>query len=249
MAQKGIVEVTLLGQNVNSYNDGRHDFSDLLKISAQIPEIRRVRFMTSHPKDLSDGILDVIACRGKVCPHIHLPVQSGSNRILALMIRQYTRDQYLHLVEKARKRIPGVALTTDVLVGFPGETESDFRDTCELLECIRFDEAYTYRYSPREGTRAARLNDGLTEKDRLERLDEIIRLQRHITLEIKREMIGHTAEILPETASKHSPEEWMGRTPTNHVVVFPKNGSHIGHPVNVLITECRGATLRGNIES
>jgi len=249
MAQEGIIEVTLLGQNVNSYNDGRHGFSDLLRMSAQIPGIRRVRFMTSHPKDLNDDILDVIATGYKICPHIHLPVQSGSNRILALMNRQYTREHYLSLVEKARKRIPGVALTTDVLVGFPGETESDFRDTYELLDRIRFDEAYTYRYSPREGTQAALLADGLTEKDRLKRLDEIIHLQRRITLEIKHEMIGHTEEILPETASKQSPQEWMGRTPTNHVVVFPKNGSHIGYPVNVAITECRGATLRGYVES
>jgi tRNA-2-methylthio-N6-dimethylallyladenosine synthase len=165
------------------------------------------------------------------------------------MNRQYTREKYLDLVQNARKRIPGVALTTDVLVGFPGETESDFQDTCELLECIRFDEAYTYRYSPREGTQAALLADELTEKDRLERLDEIIHLQRRITLEIKREMIGHTEEILPETASKQSPDEWMGRSPTNHVVVFPKNGSYIGYPVNVVITECRGATLRGHVES
>ena len=248
MANHGIREITLLGQNVNSYNDGNTRFSDLLLMCVKIPQILRIRFMTSHPKDLTDDIVEVIAAEGKICSHIHLPVQSGSNRILSLMNRGYTREHYLNLIGKARNRIPGVAITSDILVGFPGETQEDFMATVDLMKEVRFDEAFTYRYSPRQETKAAQLDDHLTEETRLERLDEVIQLQRRITLEKKREMIGKHFEVLPEASSKQSSEEWMGRTSTNHVVVFPKNGFSLGQPVFVRIEGCRGSTLRGITE-
>ena len=247
MAEDGFREVTLLGQNVNSYTDGHADFPDLLERTSQIPGIFRIRFITSHPKDLSDKLLEVIASNEKICPHIHLPLQSGSNRILKLMNRGYSREDYLNLIEKARTFIPGVALTSDIMVGFPGETESDFLDTCDLVETIRFDDAFTYRYSPRQGTKAVEMTDHLSEKDKLDRLDWIIKLQRRITLEKKQEMIGHRVEVLPERRSKKSTGEWMGKTITNHVVVFPKKNVSIGQPVEVTIQECQGLTLRGNI--
>ncbi len=247
MVQQDFLEVTLLGQNVNSYNDGKNSFADLLKMTSEIDGILRIRFMTSHPKDLSDEILKVIASSKKICPHIHLPVQSGSDRILSLMNRKYTRGQYIQLVEKARSIIPEVAITTDVMVGFPGETESDFMETYHLMEEIQFDDAFTYRYSPRPGTKAAEMKDNLSEKERLERLDKIIKLQRKITLQKKKEMIGKSVEVLPEYPSKKSSEEWMGRTPSNYVVVFPKNNIPLGQPVEVLIEECNGSTLRGKV--
>ncbi len=247
MVQQGFLEVTLLGQNVNSYNDGKNNFADLLKMSSEVDGILRIRFITSHPKDLSDEILEVIASREKICPHIHLPVQSGSNRILSLMNRKYTREQYIRLAEKTRSIIPGVAITTDVMVGFPGETESDFWETYHLMEEIQFDDAFTYRYSPRPGTKAAEMKDNLSEKERLERLDKIIKLQREITLQKKKEMIGKSVEVLPEYPSKKSSEEWMGKAPNNYVVVFPKNNVPLGRPVEVLIEECKGSTLRGKI--
>ena len=245
MSERGILEVILLGQNVNAYDDGRNRFSDLLRMCGQVQKILRFRFMTSHPKDLTDDILDTIATEKNICPHIHLPVQSGSNRILELMNRQYTHEQYLKLIGEARNRIPGVAITSDILVGFPGETETDFKATVTLMEEVRFDEAFTYRYSPRQETRAAQMADHLTEEERLDRLDKIIQLQRRITLQKKREMIGQCVEVLPEALSKQSPDEWMGRTPTNHVVIFPKKNISLGQPVKVLIEACKGSTLRG----
>ena len=247
MAAQGFREVTLLGQNVNAYSDGENDFSDLLKTSSRIHGILRIRFMTSHPKDLSKRMLRVMAEHDTICPHLHLPVQSGSNRILSLMNRGYTREKYIRLVEEARAVIPGTAITSDIMVGFPGETESDFEDTVHLMETIRFDEAYTYRYSHRSGTKAAEMEDHLTEEDRLGRLDSIIQLQRKITTQKKKSMIGKVVEVLPETVSKKSSEEWMGKTPADVVVVFPKENTSLGQPVNVLILQCKGTTLRGRL--
>lgn len=246
MAEQGFREVTLLGQNVNSYHDGRNDFSDLLELASRVRRILRIRFTTSHPNDLSDRTLEVIASNEKVCPHIHLPVQSGSNRILSLMNRGYSREKYLSLIKKARTLVPGMAITSDILVGFPGETESDFQDTYSLMEEVRFDDAFTYRYSPRPGTKASQMEDHLSKRERLDRLDRIIKLQRQITRQRKQKTIGQIVEVLPERASKQSTEEWMGKTPTNHVVVFPKDNIPLGQPVEVLIDECKGSTLRGN---
>lgn len=247
MVRAGFVEVTLLGQNVNSYFDGSVHFAELLDKASRIEGMLRIRFMTSHPKDLTEHILDIMASRDAICPHLHLPVQSGSNRILSLMNRDYTRDRYLRCIESARDKIPGIAITSDIMVGFPGETESDFNDTLNLVKNVEFDDAYTYRYSPREGTKAARMEGLVGEQERLDRLDTLIRVQRTITLEKKRALIGSRVNVLPESTSKKSPHEWMGKTPGNQVVVFPKAGADLGNPVDILIEECRGTTLRGKI--
>ncbi|MBN1895877.1 MiaB/RimO family radical SAM methylthiotransferase, partial [bacterium] len=245
MLDEGFRDITLLGQNVNSYNDGRIDFPGLLRKAARIPGSFRLRFLTSHPKDLSDALLDVMASEPKVCPHLHLPLQSGSDRILGLMNRRYTSGQYRTLVWKARRMIPDLAVSTDVMVGFPTETEADFQDTCRLMSEIRFDDAYLYHFSAREGTPAARMADQVPEAERLSRLDRLNRIQRAVSLEVKKGSIGRLVEVIPENASRKSPDEWMGKTPGNEVVVFPKNGSHLGKPVLVRVTGCRGSTLRG----
>ena len=245
MVMRGYREVTLLGQNVNSYNDGRYDFSQLLKDLCRIQDLHRIRFMTSHPKDLSRNILEVMAGETKVCPHLHLPVQSGSDRILKLMNRGYTREAYLERIEMARSIVKNISITSDLLVGFPTETEEDFQQTYDLMETVRFDEAFTYRYSPRPGTKATELSDTITEQTRLERLDKIIKLQRSITKQKKMMMIGRIVEVLPEAPSKKSSEEWMGKIPTHDVVVFPKKDHLIGEPVSIRIKTCKGSTLWG----
>jgi len=245
MLDEGFRDITLLGQNVNSYNDGRAGFPALLREAARIPGSFRLRFMTSHPKDLSDSLLDVMASEPKICPHLHLPLQSGSDRILGLMNRLYTSGDYRSLVEKARRMIPGLALSTDVMVGFPSETEADFQDTCDLMREIRFDDAFLYHYSAREGTAAARMPDQVAGAERLSRLDRLIHIQRAISLEARKGWIGRQVEVIPEGTSKKSQDEWMGKTPGNEVVVFPKNGTRLGETVRVRITGCRGSTLRG----
>ena len=252
MAAQGFREITLLGQNVNSYNDGKTDgkmnFPGLLKRigTGQIPGLLRIRFMTSHPKDLSDGLLEVMANEKRLCPHIHLPVQSGSSRILERMNRGYTREHYLDMIRRARELVPGVSLTTDVMVGFPGETEADFQDTLRLMEEVRFDEAFTYHYSTREGTAAAGLPDTVPDAVKFRRLSQLIGLQRRITLERKKEMIGRIVEVLPEKTSRRSSDEWMGKTPGNQVVIFRKCGIQAGEPVNVRIETIQGTTLKGS---
>jgi tRNA-2-methylthio-N6-dimethylallyladenosine synthase len=247
LAGLGFREVTLLGQNVNSYYDGLTDFAGLLERAALIDGLLRIRFMTSHPKDLSDKLLQVMARGGRICPHIHLPVQSGSNRVLEAMNRKVTAEQITDLIDKARETVSGLAVTTDMMVGFPGETDADFLDTCRLLEKVRFDEAYTYAYSPRTGTRAAEMPETVPGAEKSKRLDRMIQIQRGISLEIKRGMIGSTVAVLPECPSRKSDTEWMGRTPSNHVVVFPKENASAGEIITVRIEACKGATLWGRI--
>ena len=245
MAAEGFREITLLGQNVNSYRDGDVDFPDLLRRIGRVVGILRVRFMTSHPKDLSDRLLDAMAESPTVCPHLHLPAQSGSTRILERMNRRYSREQYLERVEAARRRIDGLGLSTDLLVGFPSETEADFEDTLRLVMEVRFDEAFTYYFSPRAGTAAAGMEHQVPEAEKFRRLARLIEAQRAVTLERKVSMVGRIVEVLPERPSRKAAGEWMGRTPDNHVVVFGRRGVTAGRPVQVRIEGCRGTTLRG----
>lgn len=245
--QHGIREITLLGQNVNSYQDGKIDFPKLLQLISEINGLFRIRFLTSHPKDISDQLFDVMASSPKICPHLHLPLQSGSNRILEKMNRKYTREKYIQIVQKARARIHNLALTTDVLVGFPGETEADFEQTFTLLEEIRFDDAFMYYFSPRKETKAAEMEDQIPKPQRLERLRKIIDLQRSITLDAKCKWIGKTVEVLVEKLSRRSSKEWMGRTPQNHVVVFSAQDAKPGDFVHVSIKALQGTTFRGEL--
>jgi tRNA-2-methylthio-N6-dimethylallyladenosine synthase len=245
LAARGFREITLLGQNVNSWRDGGMDFADLLRRAASVTGLLRVRFMTSHPKDLTGRLLDAMAETPAVCPHLHLPVQSGSDRILARMNRKYDRNLYLEIVRKARERMPDLGLSTDVMVGFPGETESDFQSTLDLIEAVRFDDAFTYAYSPRSGTAAAGFDDAVPEDIRFRRLAGLIERQRAITLEKRKNWVGRTAEVLTERPSPRDPGEWLGRTASGLAVVFPEGKASPGRPVVVRIEGVRGVTLLG----
>ncbi|MCS7082501.1 MAG: tRNA (N6-isopentenyl adenosine(37)-C2)-methylthiotransferase MiaB [Bacteroidetes bacterium] len=242
----GYREVTLLGQNVNSYRYGQVSFAELLyRVSLLDPNLR-VRFSTSHPKDVSDELIQVIAERPNVCRQIHLPVQSGSTRVLERMRRTYSREQYLELVAKIRSAMPDVGLSTDVIAGFCGETEEDHEQTLSLLEEVRFDMAYMFAYSEREGTYAAKyLRDDVPPAVKRRRLEEIIALQNRISLEQHRAKIGSRQIVLIEQTSKRSDQEWMGRADNGMVVVFPKERYRPGQYVEVLIEGATSATLRG----
>jgi tRNA-2-methylthio-N6-dimethylallyladenosine synthase len=248
VAQQGFKEVTLLGQNVNSYLDGTFDFSDLLAAVADVDKSLRVRFMTSHPQDISDKLIAVIGSRSNICNYIHLPVQSGSDRILGLMNRSYTADHYLNLIQKIKKTIPEISLSTDIMTGFPTETEDDHKQTLELLQTVEYDGAYTFKYSPRENTKAWSMSDDVSEEVKNHRLSEVIDVQRNISLNRNRTMVGQTLEVLVEGPSKKSPADFCGRTDTNKMVVFPKNGDVIGDYIDVRIERVNSATLFGTQE-
>jgi tRNA-2-methylthio-N6-dimethylallyladenosine synthase len=245
LASNGIREITLLGQNVNSYRDGGSDFTDVLCEVASVPGLQRVRFTTSHPKDLSERLVQAMAEIPRVCPFLHLPVQSGSDRILDLMNRQYTRNLYLEKIAMVRNAIPDVAISTDILVGFPGETEQDFRDTMDLLETVRFHGVFSFRYSVRPGTAAADLPDDVSEVVKISRLEAVIDRQREISRELHEARVGDTVRVLVESPAKKGDGHLMGRSPFDEVVVFAGNGSKIGEVCNVKIEEVRGFTLVG----
>ena len=245
LSHRGFKEVTLLGQNVNSYSDSAGDFADLLMAVADVDKRIRIRFMTSHPQDMSHKLIDAIASRDNICNYIHLPVQSGSDRILELMNRTYTSGQYVNLVRKIKKVIPDISLSTDIIAGFPTETDDDQRKTLELLQEVEFDGAYTFKYSPRENTKAWQMGDDVPEDIKNRRLSEIIDLQRTISLRRNTSMIGGTVEVLVEGLSKKSVHEFCGRTDTNKMVVFPKNGDGIGDYIHIHIERVNSATLFG----
>lgn len=223
LSKKGYKEVTLLGQNVNSYLDNGRDFADLLAAVAVVDRTIRVRFSTSHPQDFSDKLLYTIAEHPNLCNYIHLPVQSGSNRILELMNRTYTIEHYLTIIEKAREIIPGVSFSTDIISGFPSETYEDHLATLEVMREVRYDGAYMFKYSPREGTKAYRMVDDVDEATKSKRLTEIIDEQQRISYEINSELIGSETEILVEGYSKKSINFLAGRTDTNKVVIIPNS--------------------------
>ena len=252
LEQKGYKEVTLLGQNVNSYmfvpQDGSApiNFPQLLrKVAETVPEMR-IRFTTSHPKDMSDETLHVIADMPNVCKHIHLPVQSGSNRILKLMNRKYTREWYLERVDAIRRIIPDCGLTTDIFVGYHSETEEDHQMSLSLMRECRYDSAFMFKYSERPGTYASKhLPDDVPEDVKVRRLNEMIELQNELSAESYRNDIGKVFEILVEGTSKRSKEQLFGRTEQNKVVVFNRGNHHIGDKVMVRITDSSSATLKG----
>jgi len=247
LSERGFKEVTLLGQNVNSYDDEGRDFSDLLAASAEVDRTMRIRFTTSHPQDLSDKLLYTIAENPNLCNYIHLPVQSGSNRILELMNRSYTIEHYLNIIEKARKIIPGVSFSTDIIAGFPTETEEDHKMTLETMRQVRYDGAYMFKYSPREGTKAAKMEDDVPEQTQIKRLNEIIDLQQKISFDINQELIGKEEIVLIEGTSKKSDEFLAGKTDTNKVVIIPnKNGLKKGDYVSCKIIRATSATLFGD---
>ena len=250
LSVRGFKEVTLLGQNVNSYKDDEAsnggDFADLLSACAQVDRSMRIRFTTSHPQDLSNKLLYTITQHSNICNYIHLPVQSGSNRILELMNRTYTIEHYLELVEKARKIIPGVSFSTDIISGFPTETFEDHVKTLDVMREVKFDGAFMFKYSPREGTKAYKMNDNVPEETKTKRLQEIINLQQQISFELNQELIGKEEVILIEGFSKKSDMFLAGRSDTNKVVILPAdNKIKVGGYVRVRINRATSATLFG----
>ncbi len=249
----GYREVTLLGQNVNSYRWNRNgksmDFADLLEIAAGENPLMRIRFSTSHPRDISDKLLTIISGHGNICKHIHLPAQSGSSRILKLMNRGYSREWYLGRVEAIRRIIPECSISTDIISGFCTETQEDHHDTLSMMEQAAFDFAYMFKYSERPGTAAEKYGDDVPETTKTERLNEIISLQNRLSGNSKKQDMGKVLEVLAEGPSKRSLLHLSGRTSQNKVVVFPRGDSMPGDYVNVLIEKCTSATLIGRIIS
>jgi tRNA-2-methylthio-N6-dimethylallyladenosine synthase len=246
LSLRGFKEVTLLGQNVNSYSDNNCDFADLLAAVARIDRRMRIRFTTSHPQDMSDKLIETIAAHENLCKYIHLPVQSGSDRILQLMNRTYSVSHYTQLVEKIRERIPGVSLSTDIIAGFPTETADDHRRTVELIAQTEYDGAFTFKYSPRENTKAWEMRDDVSEQVKGDRLSEIIEIQRNISFHKNQRLIGQSVDVLVEGESKKSANENCGRTDTNKTVVFPKNGHAVGDYISVNVERANSATLFGS---
>lgn len=244
LTTQGYREVMLLGQNVNSY-EGEVNFAGLLERICTQTDIARIRFMTSHPKDLSDELIDTIAAHPQICRHIHLPVQSGSNEVLKRMNRRYTREQYVALAEKIRAAIPEIAITTDIIVGFPGECDADFEDTLSLMKQLRFDSAFTFVYSKRTGTAAEKMPDQIDENVKSIRIARLVALQNEITERRNREYEGRVVEVLVEGISTRNPGHVCGRTSTSKMVNFEGNSEMIGEFVEVLITKGKKTTLFG----
>lgn len=246
LKKRGFKEVTLLGQNVNSYQCGEVGFPQLLVIVAEAVPDMRIRFTTSHPKDMSDETLEVIAAHQNICRHIHLPVQSGSNRILKLMNRKYTREWYLDRVAAIRRILPDCGLTTDIFVGYHSETEDDHQLSLSLMRECGYDSAFMFKYSERPGTYASKhLPDDVPEETKIRRLNEMIALQNLLSAESYKKDVGKTFEILVEGVSKRSKEQLFGRTPQNKVVIFDRGNHHIGDFVKVKVTDSSSATLKG----
>jgi tRNA-2-methylthio-N6-dimethylallyladenosine synthase len=247
LSKRGFREVTLLGQNVNSYLDGENDFADLLVACAKVDRNLRIRFTTSHPQDLSDKLLYAISEYPNICNYIHLPVQSGSDRVLKAMNRTYTTEHYLGIIERARKIIPGVTFSTDIIAGFPTESEEEHKMTLEIMAKVRYDGAFMFKYSPREGTRAFKMEDDVPEKIKARRLTEIIDQQQKISYEVNQELIGTEDVVLVENLSKKSDDFYSGRTDTNKIVILPvANNVKIGDLVKVKIYKATSATLFGD---
>lgn len=248
LAETGVPEVTLLGQTVNSYEFGSWDFPRLLRAVARVDGIRRVRFTSPHPNDFTRALVEVMAEEPNVCNQLHLPVQSGHNRTLRRMLRRYTVESYLEKIAWVREAIPDVALSTDIIVAFPGETEEEYEATLELMRQVRFDDAFLYRYSEREGTPATRLprEDFLPDEVAQRRLEQLIDLHRRIQLEINQAEVGRTVEVLVEREARRG--GLQGRTEGNKVVTFDGAATLIGSFVSVRLTSTTGATFTGQLQ-
>ena len=243
-AAEGFKEITLLGQNVNSYAGGI-SFAELLTAVDKISGVERLRFMTSHPKDLSDELIAAIAGGEHICEHIHLPVQYGNDKILQRMNRAYTVEKYLRLVEKIRAALPNVSLTTDLIVGFPGETEQDFLETLEFLRAVEFDAAFTFIYSKRSGTPAATFPAQVDDETKHRRLDALMKVQNEISLRKNSALVDSVVKVLVEGASKTDEKIFMGRTRTNKLVLFPRGTEQAGDIVDIKISQAQTWLLRG----
>ncbi|MDD4189619.1 MAG: tRNA (N6-isopentenyl adenosine(37)-C2)-methylthiotransferase MiaB [Eubacteriales bacterium] len=250
LSDKGYKEITLLGQNVNSYGkdlEEHTDFAELLYNINEIQGIERIRFMTSHPKDISEKLISVIKDCRKVCKHLHLPLQSGSTKVLSAMNRHYTGEQYLDITDRVRTKIPDISLTTDIIVGFPGETDRDFADTLAIMKSVRFDSAFTFKYSKRTGTPAARMQEQIPSEIIDRRFLELLEVQNKISREKNEEMIGSVVEVLVEGISKKNPLYLTGRSEGNKVVNFPGDTGFRGRILPVKINRVQTWSLEGNL--
>ncbi len=243
----GVKEITLLGQNVNSYVNGQHRFPDLLERLARETDIRRIRFMTSHPKDLSDRLIEVMASEPKIMPHIHLPLQSGSDPVLERMKRVYSCSDYFKLTKKLRKLIPDISITTDLIVGFPSETEKDFEETLRAVKTIKFDSAFMFRYSVRAGTAAARFIDDVPEGEKIRRLNILIETQKKVSFEKNQSEIGKVQSVLVDGYSKRGQEYLKGKTGGAKTILFPGNADIMGEECYVKVTSADSWTLHGKL--
>jgi tRNA-2-methylthio-N6-dimethylallyladenosine synthase len=247
LVQKGVKEVTLIGQTVNSWRMNGYRFGDLLRMVAEIEGLLRIRFTTSYPRDVTKRMIEAMKGSPKVCRHIHLPVQSGSNRVLASMGRTYTREWYIDTVNRLRDAIPDIAVSTDIIVGFPGETREDFNDTMGLVREVQFDGVFSFKYSPRPGTTAAGFSDMVPDEVASERLAELQEVQREITLKKNLGRVGQIEEVLVEGKSKNDTNWVSGRTTHNRIVNFPGNDGYKGKIVSVMIKEGFQNSLRGEL--
>ncbi|HSH44373.1 MAG TPA: MiaB/RimO family radical SAM methylthiotransferase [Longimicrobiales bacterium] len=248
IVRSGVQEVVLLGQTVNSYVSGDWDFARLLRAVARVDGIRRVRFTSPHPNDVTPQLIEVMAEEPTVCRQLHLPAQSGHNRTLKRMVRRYTVEKFLEVVDQVRSAIPDIALSTDIIVAFPGETEEEYEATLDLMRTVRFDEAYLYKYSPRDGTPATRLPEGDFVPDEVGqvRLERLITMQREIQAEINRAEVGRVEEVLVEKSAR-SPGDMLGRTERNKMVVFPGSEDLVGRFLRVRLDDTTGATFLGSL--
>ena len=251
LAAEGVKEIMFLGQNVNSYGKTLEHpvtFASLLRMAEEVEGIERIRFMTSHPKDLSDELIEVMAASKKICRHLHLPVQSGSDRILQMMNRHYTKEQYLELVGKLRKAVPDLSLTTDIIVGFPGETEEDILETIDVVRKARYDSAFTFIYSRRSGTPAAKIEDNTPDRVIHDRFDRVLAVVNEVAKEQNAAMQGKTGLVLAEGIDEKDPSMLTGRLSNNNVVHFKADPSLIGQIVPVVLEEARGFYYIGRLE-
>jgi tRNA-2-methylthio-N6-dimethylallyladenosine synthase len=251
LAEDGVKEVMLLGQNVNSYGKTLKEpvsFASLLRQVSQIEGIERIRFMTSHPKDLSDELIETMGDCNKICRHLHLPLQSGSSRILQQMNRHYTKEQYLQLTRRIRNCMPDISLTTDIIVGFPGETEEDFQETLDVVRQVRFDSAFTFLYSKRTGTPAASMEDQVPEAVMKERFDRLLQEVQKIAFQVCRREAGMVKDVLVECVNDHQKGYVSGRMGNNLMVHFPGDPSLIGQIVPVELLEARGFYYMGKMK-
>lgn len=250
LGKEGFKEITLLGQNVNSYgkdSEENVDFADLLQAVDKIQSIARIRYMTSHPRDMSDKVIQTIAQSSKICKHFHLPIQSGSNAILHRMNRGYTVEYYIELVKKIRDLVPDASITTDLIIGFPGETDELFAETLEFIKEIQFDAAYTFLYSIRSGTPAASMDDQIPLPVKKARLQQLMDIQNEISLAINRKSEGQIVEVMVEGPSKNDASRWMGRTGTNKIVIWDKGEECIGDLKMIKIMQAQTWLFKGQM--
>ncbi|MBC8345187.1 MAG: tRNA (N6-isopentenyl adenosine(37)-C2)-methylthiotransferase MiaB [Candidatus Marinimicrobia bacterium] len=243
----GFIEITLLGQNVNSYHHEDSKFHELLDTVAQISGLKRIRYTSPHPEDMTQDVLNVMAKHDNICNYVHLPLQAGNDEVLKRMNRTYTKEQFMARVDQIRNTLPNVGISTDIIVGFPGENEAEFQETLDVMEAVQFDSAFTFKYSSRPGTKAAEFDDHVVEDEKQHRLERLIEMQQRHTLLRNTALVGRVEMVLVEKESKRSQQQWAGRTDSNKWVIFNKENAKIKDLIPVKIMDARGITLHGEI--